>query len=159
MGIAKVLNQETVQLAELFAQAKPGETVTFEQMSKTIGRDIATCRWFIQCAHRIVLREHNAVFAPVRGEGYRRLLDEEIPAHAMRSVRRIRNTAKKGARELASVDYAGLSPEKKMEHNLQMSLFSAITYSTESTQIKKIRGAVQSSGLSLPIPNCLDALK
>lgn len=159
MSFAKVLNQETVQLAGLFAQAKPGEVVTLNQMTACIGRDIGGCKWFIQRAREIALREHNAVFAVVRKEGYRRLSDDEIPGQAMGRVRKIRRTAKRGARELSAVDYTALSNDKKMEHNLQMSLYATITYSTESAQIKKLRGAVQSSGLSLPIPNCLDALK
>lgn len=155
----KVLNQEVVELTELLANCKPGETVTFDQMSKKIGKDILECRWNIGSARHRALNQHNIVFMAVKGVGYKRLENDDIPNFAMRRVRRARTEAKRGVKELASVDYGALAPEKKIEHNLQMSLLGTISYSTQSSQIKKLRGAVQSSGLCLPIPNAMDAMK
>lgn len=155
----RVINQETVDLTALLSNAAPGYTVTYEDMSKAVGRNIKSCMWFVQAALKRVTRDHGAVFCPVRGVGYKRLENEEIPGHSMRRVRRIRAIAKRGVQELSNSDYMALSPEKKIEHNVQMSLLGAVAHASEGSQLKKLRGVVQSAGLSLPIPNALDAVK
>lgn len=84
-------------IVECLLKAPVGEIATHEAINASVGRDVrASAPWLVQRALNRAAQQHGAVFANVRGVGYRRLPPEAAPdlgAHARRRVRRTCRTA------------------------------------------------------------------
>lgn len=97
MNIAQTLSAETRALADLFAAAPVGETVTYAAMSAAIGRSIADRRYLALRAMTVATKETGAIFGSVRGIGYQRLAPQNAHMLGAHARGRIRRSAKRTA--------------------------------------------------------------
>tara|TARA_R110000868_G_C10969754_1_gene769590 strand:+ start:1030 stop:1524 length:495 start_codon:yes stop_codon:yes gene_type:complete len=100
--IATDLHHDTRIIADCLAATPHGALVTKGEISDAIGREIDHCVWLLYSAIRIVERENGAVFACVRGKGYRRLTAEELARIGQTARARIRGTARRGMKSMTA---------------------------------------------------------
>jgi len=100
--IALDLHADTRRLADFLCAAPRGELVSFDAMTEIIGRDIQAHRWILYGAMRVAERESGATFACVRRQGYRRLTISELAMVGQTARSRIRSTARRGNRTIAT---------------------------------------------------------
>jgi hypothetical protein len=97
------LSAETRAVLDVMLECPIGETVTLDAMSAAIGRDIRKRRHIIVAARRVAEREAGAVFASVRGVGYRRLDAERTVAVVAPTARKhIARTARRTSRAIST---------------------------------------------------------
>lgn len=90
------ISAETAAIAARLREAAVGETVSYDELSAAIGRDIRKRRHLLYAGMRAVERETGAVFGTERGVGVRRLPTDEaskIGAHARKRIRRAAHRA------------------------------------------------------------------
>lgn len=107
---------ETRQIVELLMSAEPGQSITFAQIREACGMNsINACRGYLSTARKTVRRE-GLLFEAIRGQGLRRMTDEEIATRTPEWRRkRIRRQSREMVKDLAAVnDFAGLSDEARL---------------------------------------------
>ena len=71
-------NAQIVRLiSERMARTSPGGIVTFDEIARASSTDIRRKSYLVHSAIRLLNRDTGAIFASVRGIGYRRLLQEQ----------------------------------------------------------------------------------
>lgn len=134
---------DVTQLVEILAAAKMGDFISYKHMTRMIGRDVTVYRHLLASARRIALRDYNAVFAPVLGEGIRRLDNVETVELCPEGRRkRIRSQVRKGSRELAAVSYEALPEEQRRKHNVGLAMFGGLYLGTSRKTLKAIASKV-----------------
>lgn len=98
--IATDLHADTLRIIELLDSTPRGDIVALDDISAYIDRDIRRCRHLLYSALRFMEREQGAVWACVRGAGYRRLSPDEIVKIGQTARARIRGYARRGARSM-----------------------------------------------------------
>lgn len=92
------LSADTRSVADVLMNCAVGETVTYSDMSKSIGRDVRRVRHIVYTAMKIANEEAGAIFDTLRGIGYVRRAPADADkkgSHARKHVRRVmRATAK-----------------------------------------------------------------
>lgn len=143
-------------IAQLLAKAEPGETVTYEEMSEAIGRDV---RRFARPALYTALRQQvreSRVFESVPNEGYKRLTDEQVVAtQAANGLSRISRTARRTAQRVQAVNFDGLSNQSKIAHNTQLSMLGAVAQMTKPSVLLAVEQSVKQRGDCLPVGETL----
>lgn len=144
------------QIADRLGQLRPGEHVTYEELSRLIGRDVR--RFAISClatAIRQHLRE-GVVFAALRGQGIKRLDDAELVGVGDRSLNHIRRHARKSAHKLASFrDFDALPKDDKARVLAMQSALGAVLMFSKPEAIRRLQSGVQKSMKELPIGKTL----
>lgn len=149
---------EARALVDMLIDVKPGDEITYDEMTKAIGRDVRTvARGAMQTARRVAERQYRMVFSPIFGVGLRRLLNDDIPGVADSKIAHIRRTATRAARTLACVDFDRLPNEKRIEHNAKLSILGAITLS--SSQQAQTLVSQKSQAGPLPVGRVLELIQ
>jgi hypothetical protein len=149
---------ETKLLAKRLLQAAPGGTVSYADLSREVGYAVTGADSHLQSALRQCLSQENAVFDNIRGEGYRRLTDEEIVSASSRDAERLRRGARRAIVKLSSVkDFSAMPPEKRLEHNARLSLFAVMRAMAKESAVKTITPHVQVANNQLPLAKTLEA--
>lgn len=137
---------------------KIGEIVSYDDLGQEIAKPVAGGCPALQTARRSLLNNEGYVFAVIRGEGLKRLSDEEIVAASDQDVNRLRRVAKRGARKLASVgDYAAMSNQCQLRHTTRLSVMTAVAHMASSKGLEKLEGAAAGRAKELPISQTLAA--
>lgn len=128
----------------LLAAAQVGEVVTYEALTKVIGRDAQHAgAHHVRSARFVVKREHAMVFACVVNVGVKRLPDDEKIAEARGRLRRSASQAREGLRSLACVDdFSALTPEMKIQHNTTAAQLGAIRAMATSKTAKRLEAKI-----------------
>lgn len=151
MSAGRVVGQsavETADLVKLLMQVEIGATVSYMELSKAVGVDVQVRRHLLDSARRIAMRDHNAVFAAEVSVGLRRLSDVETVTLIPESRRRrIHSQAKRGIREVATVDYARLPADKQIAHNIGMAVLGALHMGSDRSAVKKMEHQVANGKL------------
>lgn len=134
---------DTRFIAQEFAKAAPGDTITYEQLSAAISRDV---RKFAQSSIYTALKMQLAegrVFEAEPGIGYRFLTSAEIvQTQAAKGFQRIGRIAKKTARKVGAADFASLSNPDKIKHNAQLSMLGALGQMTKPAALVPVEKRV-----------------
>ena len=118
--IATDLHADTLALISVLQSAPHGEVIPLARFSTAIGRDIRQCRHLLYSAIRVMERDHCAVFASVRGEGYRRMASDEIVKIGQTARSRIRRTARRGSKSIA----AGMAGANDLSNEARIKLLA-----------------------------------
>jgi hypothetical protein len=155
------LSVDTQTLERLLLTAETGSVVEYATMSAAIGRNVQTdARHIMESARRRVLRSHRMVFEPVIDVGLKRLDDEGIVSLGPAYVGRIHNMSRKAAQKLTAVqDFDALPNDLKIEHNVRLAQLGAVRHMSSSRAEKKLTGKIQDTAKTLPLRQCLDAMK
>lgn len=116
------ISADTRLLYQVLARVQPGQTVSYARLSEAVGYAVSGSTTHLQSALRMATTNDEAVFDNIRGEGYRRLTDEEIISAATRDTDSLRRKARRAARKLATVsDFSAMPPEA---HRAQRAAFA-----------------------------------
>lgn len=126
------LSADSAALVKVLELVDVGATITYAELSQTIGRDVTAFRGPLETARLVVQREKRMVFDAVRSEGLRRLADDEIVDLSDKARDHARRHARKTAKKLVCVDYSSLSKQKQTKHNAALSMFGALAELTTS---------------------------
>jgi hypothetical protein len=126
--ISTEISPDVSALVNVLDGVAPGSTVTYQELSATIGRNIKSCYWMVLQAKKIAARDHGAVFGTQRKVGFRRLTTEELhtvgnTARAM--IRRRSRVAAKLIRQGAA-KANDVSPEATRRMNAELSALGLI---------------------------------
>lgn len=134
-------------VVEHMKKVSPGDTVTYQELTRLIGRDVTVHRHICDSARRILLREHNAVFRAVMNEGFRRLEDSQVvDVVTVERKQRIRKQAASAIREISSVNYQRLDKDRQLRHNTGLAMFGALIQATGRASVKKLQERVANAG-------------
>jgi hypothetical protein len=95
------LSPDTRALADRLATVAYDAMITHDDLSRVIGRKISTCRHLLYAAMRLVRKEQGAIFASVRGVGYKRLTVAEAPSIGHTARKRIRAQSRRATRNIS----------------------------------------------------------
>lgn len=138
---------DTRFLVEAMRKVKPGDLITYVELTQACGRDVREKRHLTDSARRILLRDHNMVFRCVANEGFIRLEDAKIVDVVNNDRReRIRRQARVAIKELACVEHHNLENARQIEHNTGMALFGALYQATSKLSVKRLHERVVNAG-------------
>lgn len=142
---------------ERFDLAKPGETVTYDDLDAAIGRSSRKNRSQIATALRMMLRERGAVFLAVHGVGYRRANAAEVSAAADQTFGRVRRAVRREVARQATVPLDALPPQDRSRHLANLSAMGALAEFSKPSAPKQIANANPSA--VLPVGKVLELFK
>lgn len=131
--------EAVIRVAHRLLDVKTDEIVSLRQLGDAAGYDLTADRWIVSSALKAVNAEYGAVFATVRGEGYRRLAHGEGALFAggrgLYRVRRASRAAIKAATN--SAKYANdMTPDQRRRHNQQMASLGLISHLTMARTVE-----------------------
>ncbi len=145
------------------ARATIGETLTYDDLSKAIGRDVSPGKpgyGALTTARRRAHLDGGIVFDAVTKIGLKRLSDTEIVGSGQHAIDRVRRAARRGAVKLLSVgDFEALPNELKHKHNAYTSLLGAITQITQGRRVEELERHVGNAQATLPLWKTLEIFK
>ena len=148
-------------LYERLKAAKVGETVTYEDLTGIIGRDVQKEAYGnLTTALKLVQREDGLVFGTVIGVGRKRLNDEEIVGTAGDTIARVKSISKKGIRKITSVkNFDALPNDAKIQHNAALSILGVFQEISKPSKVRAVENKVKQSQNKLSLATTLDAFK
>ncbi len=140
-----------------------GETVTYDELSKLIGREVRTggsAAWVLSRARHKCLYEDGIVISSVMKVGVKRLSDAEIVDTGQDIVSRIHNMTVTGMRRLSAIkSYDALTGDRKVKFNAYTSICGTLGHFTKSKQVEAVSKAAEKSGGQLPLQRMLEAFQ
>lgn len=147
---------DTIILEQTLRSADVGDVVSYEDMSKKLGRDVRVhCYSNLQSARR-ALETESLFFGVIPNEGLKRLTNDEAVVASSDYTRRARSAARRGMRHLAYVPFADLSNEKKQQHLTLSAQLGAIQLFSGSKAADKISKRVGQTSHVLAVGETLN---
>lgn len=144
---------DTSILESVLREAEVGQMVTYDQMSKAIGRDVREhARSALATARKTLLKE-GLVFGVEAKTGLIRLNDAGILQSTESDRRRVMRATKRSLHKLALVDFEKLDAEDKKKHITMSAQMGTLGMFASSSAQKKIASKV--NGKALPIGETL----
>lgn len=155
------LSIDTQTIERLLSEVGIGDVVSYAVLSEAIGRNVQNgARHILMSAETRLLREHQMVFAPVHGEGVKRLDDAGILGTGESTLRRVHNLSRRGARKLAAVkDFDALPNAQKVKHNLMIAQLGMLSHVTSGRTAKRLEEATSKAAQPMPTAKFLEAMK
>lgn len=151
---------DTQFLVDRLIACKPGEVVTYDQLSGIIGREVRPGNDAypnLYSARRVALNEYGIAFEAVRGVGVVRLTDEAIVRSSPVVIQKAHRAAHRGSKVLACVEhFDGLTNEDKVRHNAALSVLGVIAHFTKSQSVRRIASAVSEANDPLPFQKTIE---
>lgn len=139
-------------IESILLDCKVGVTVTYDELSKAIGRDVRKhALAALGTARQGVFKANKLVFGVETNVGLVRLTGEQIVASSSGKRNRITRISRKGLSELASVDFDLLDLETKREHVAASAAFGVVTMFANNSGAKKILSNVKADSKILSI--------
>jgi hypothetical protein len=142
-------------LRQKLHEMKPGETVSYADLTALIGKSVTGNFSALQTAKRSLLKE-GYVFSPVRGEGVKRLTDADVVAQD--DITPIRRHARRIGKKLSTVSYEQLNPAQQLQHTAKASIVGMVAAVATEKAVEKIEKAATGRSGELPIGETLKAL-
>ena len=132
------------RLYQRLLKVEVGKQVTYDDLTKTIGRDVRGPGYgVLQTARRLAHRRSSMVFAAVPRIGLENITDTQKVAVGS-DLRPVRRMLKRKARIIAAVkDFGALTPDAKREHNVGLAVLGAMELMTRPQEVKRIRESVE----------------
>lgn len=154
------LSIESKLIYQKLKEMKPGDFITYGELTGIIGKDIRSVRHVLQTARKMAEREDKITFGVVTGEGIQCLGTSQIISTGDTAIRHIHRTAHRAARRFNCVgDLAVLSNEEKIRMNTNISVIGALAHMTREKSIRKIEAHVTPTMNAIPYAKTLDAFK
>lgn len=151
------LSADTKVIRSVLEEAKVGDIVTYETLSKAIGRDVREfAMGAINSARRILLNEKRYVFECVQKIGYKRLDDSNIVKSMERDRRHIAKYSGRSLKKLECVAFNALSKEEQKTHTVAAAQFGVLRMMAKDAATKRIEErAVKANTATLAIGETL----
>lgn len=153
---------DTDHLMNVLRGIAVGETVSYSQLSDSLGVDVRKYRrGQLDSARRALEREEKITFETVREQGLRRIEGKEVVETHRDFRRRVRRAAGRQERRLACVgDFGKLDNETLREFNVAASIVGVFRHiSSEKTQEKVKRQLFAESESRVPVAKVLEFFK
>lgn len=128
-------------LESVLAEAEIGATITYDELSKSIGRNVREhALASLRTARQGVLKDKGIVFGVERGVGLVRLDSAGIVKSTESDRLRLQRGAKRSIRKLAVVDFESLDADGKRAHvvaSAQMGAIAMFSHKNASNKIEK----------------------
>lgn len=150
-------------IGDLLDKAKPGDVITYADLSAHIGRDVRSAAWTaLNKARREQLKKQR-LFECVRDLGLKLEPDAAIAEGVPETARqRIRSVAKRLGQKLAAIrDFDALSGEQKTKVLTAQSIVGAVAAFTSTAGARRIEKQVAQAAdqKALPVAKTLDAFR
>jgi len=147
-------------ICKAFSEAQVGQIITYETLSRLIGRDVQTeARNVLVSARKITQRELGYVFGTIQGEGLKRLSDIEIVQTGAQTVVKIRRSSRRGVERISNAVPEKLPIEGRVQMNTYLSVLAMLQTSLQNQRIKKLEERVAQAESRLSLDKTLDAFK
>lgn len=152
---------DTRTLVALMVKVPVGESITYQDLSSAIGRNVqGAARSVLESARHICERDYNIVFGVVQNVGLKHLTDTETINTGQAGIDHIRRTARKTARRIASLkDPNSVPNESKVRQFTYLSVAGALVHMTQQKQITRLEVKVGQAAKELPLAKTLEAFK
>lgn len=151
---------ETKKIIERLSALNPGESLSYRDIQEMCGlSSLAPCRGYIQTARR-TLRSDGVLFEAIRGQGLRRMTDEQIATQCPSwRRRRIRVQAREMVKDIGAIQsFASLSDEAQLSVYVAQSEAAIIQKATDRGAETKLRDASRAKKEQLAIGESLRLL-
>jgi hypothetical protein len=148
---------DTRLLLQRLLKAEPGETVSYGELGKEIGRKIGGGFSHLQSALRMAQAE-GAVFSCVRGSGYQRLTDQDILRASEGGLKRVRRAARRAGNTLSIAEPSKLEANERGLLHGRLSAFAMIAHVAKPASVDRLASATKDKGQELAIAQTLKAL-
>jgi hypothetical protein len=154
------LSVDTQTIERLLWDVPVGEVISYETLSKAIGRDVQRrARHILTSAVRRVQREKQMVFAAVNDVGLKRLSDSGVIGVGAQAVVEIGRKSRRTVKKLACAKYEALSKDEQTQHNVLVSQLGMLAHVTSANSQKKLEAKVEEAQAKLPVAKMLDAIR
>lgn len=159
--VIQAVSIESQLLFDRLASTKVGDVLTFLELSAIADRDIRTQRSPLYSAMRRALNEHGFVFGSVSGVGVKRLSDIEVVDCSQSDIAKVRRLSGRAYRKLTQgvSNFDALPNDRKILHNMNASIWGALSQITKGPNIKKLEQRVTEAASVLPLQKTLDAFR
>lgn len=149
-------SNDTKIIESVLLGAEIGDLITYEELSKAIGRDVRTfAQPSLRSARQGVLVSKGIVFGVETNVGLRRLNDEEIVDSIESDRARVRRATRKSLKKLTVVKFDNLSEEKKRQHVVASAQMGAIELFSTKNATKRIASKVDAGKTTIAIGETL----
>lgn len=161
----KTVNEISIysqDLIRFLADKKVGEIILYEELSNIINFNVTEPkgRGYLETAKKRLLKDENIVFDTIRGEGIKRLSDEEIAKTTGKGyLKSVRAKGRKAYQKNKVVNYNALSDSAKIDHQCTMTILSLMNHVTDRKSIKKIEDKVKETNLEIDQKETLKMLR
>lgn len=149
------LSLDSQMLYERIRGANEGEVISYEDLSKVVGRDVRKKRGALITAQRLALSEHAIVFGTIVKEGIKRLSAREIVESSPAVTKKIARAARRQIRKLTSIRET-LSGDALVRHNTHVSLMGTLAHICSAPSVKALEGKVANYQKVLPVAKTLE---
>jgi hypothetical protein len=151
---------DTKIIESILAECKVGQTITYEALSKAIGRDV---RQFampsLRSARQGLLKSKGFVFAVETNIGLVRLDDSQIVESMESDRKKLQRAATRTINKLSVVDFDKLTQEKKKQHTVAAAQMGVIAMFSKKSTAAKIASSVNDTKTTLAIGETLSLFK
>jgi len=140
-------------LVDRLQKTTEGDTVTYDELSELIGRNIQVNRHLLQSARKSLRRNEGILFDCIHSTGLRRMNNSDIVCKVTtQPFKRIRSTIRNAGKDMTCIDDQLLSNPERITVNATRSLFGVLHQFTLPKAIENIKAA---SDEALPIGKTL----
>ena len=146
---------DTKVIEHRLRNTQPGDLVTYDELTKLLGRDVRQyCKSNMRSARNSLIGE-SIFFDCVAGEGLKRLNNEEAVRASDHYRTRARKAARRGLTHLVNVPFDSLSDESKRKHLAMSAQLGAIELFGSTKSSKRIETAVSETKTTMAIGETL----
>lgn len=143
-------------IESVLSEAVVGKPITYEEISKAIGRDVRKHSMSaLNTAKRSLFKEKQMVFATERNVGLVLIDDSTIIKSIEKDRLHLHRTASKSLKKLAAVKFDNLDESSKKEHVVASAQMGAVAMFAHKSSAKKIESKVTAKAETLPIGETL----
>ena len=146
---------DTKILENVLKEAKVGDTITYANLSKAIGRDVRTHAQGALNTARKTMLANGMVFGTERTVGLTRLNDVQIVESIESDRLRVQRIGKRSITKLGKVKFESLSNDQKRKHTTMAAQMGAITMFAAKSSTNKIESNVKANSETLAIGETL----
>ena len=145
-----VLSADAQILHSELTTVQHGNTVTYETLSKRIGRDVQKeARGVLTTARRITQREDSIVFEAVRAVGLRRLTGNDFAELGKSTVKRLGKGARRLRTKLKVADISRMDDQGRISMAASAAIANAFEHASKQSTVKRLEAAATSEPMSL----------
>jgi hypothetical protein len=143
-------------LESVLGEAVVGKLISYEELSKAIGRDVRKhAMSALGTARRGVFKEKRILFGVQRGIGLVRIDDAGIVKSIEKDRIHLHRTARKSLKKLAAVEFSNLDESGKRDHVVASAQMGAVAMFANKNSGKKIESKIAAKAEALPIGETL----
>lgn len=146
---------DTSIIEKRLRDSNEGDVVSYEELSKLLGRDVREFCYGNLSTARKTLVDESIFFDVVDGVGYKRLTNEESVKSPQSYLKRATNAAKQAVRHLRNIKFDELSDSGKKSHLVASAVGGAMMMFGSSKASRRIESKVAAENKELPIGETL----